>query len=363
MEILPSRQSLMRVQPRGKGFHKGEEESVQLDIKALLERTLQDHFVIARGDWLPLVHQGQRYELVVKELEPEPVIVLLNTDLEVDLLPSEEVERVAEKRRLEEKSEELYHERMELLRQEKAVLLEDLSEPQQGAKNSLTFRVRLPSAKPQTITRRFDSQSVLSHVLDWVLVNWSSLDIAPPRTGFPDLTKVAYPFELVESWPGHRKVLGESEAAKQLKSLGLTRSGVSVVAKWVSSEEDSKQDEEVVMVEAEGGATQEDEWLAASDALRTQLEAEDAAPQQSQSGGEEVKAKASVDEVVAVFQELLSLGVAIPDAAKVSKLYTPQINQLKEMGFQDNLKRAVPYLIKYNGRLLRVTNAIFNESS
>ena len=361
VEIPSSRRSFMRVQPRGQGFHKGQEESVELDIKALLERTLQDHFVIAKGDWVPLVHHGQRYELVVKELEPEPVIVLLNTDLEVDILPSEAVEQAAEKQKMDAQREELFRERMTHLREEKMEALEAFPEPPQGAGTVLTFRVRLPAAKPKTITRRFDSQTPLSAVLDWVLVNWVTEAIPAPKIGYPDLAKMAYPFELVESWPGHRKVLGEADAEKQLKGLGLTRSGISVVAKWVASEAEKVEEEEIVDSKKSSEETEEDAWLSASKALQAQLEQEESSPKQASDGDKKEKDKASVDEVVSVFQELLSLGVSIPDAQKVAKLYTPQVKQLKEMGFQEMLGRAVPYFIKYNGRLLRVTNALFNE--
>mmetsp|Transcript_16722 Transcript_16722/g.20097 ORF Transcript_16722/g.20097 Transcript_16722/m.20097 type:complete len:116 (+) Transcript_16722:1148-1495(+) len=83
----------MRVQPRGSGFHsKDGTETVNLDIKTVLEKTLKDHFVISVGDWVPIVHKNEKYELIVRDLEPENAIELLNTDLEVDILPSEDTE-------------------------------------------------------------------------------------------------------------------------------------------------------------------------------------------------------------------------------------------------------------------------------
>jgi hypothetical protein len=53
---------------------------------------------------LPIRHEKVSYELVVVNLEPSDVISLVNTDLEVDLLPSEKAQQEQEKRA---KAEEL----------------------------------------------------------------------------------------------------------------------------------------------------------------------------------------------------------------------------------------------------------------
>jgi hypothetical protein len=49
---------------------------------------LRDSLALSEGDWIPLRHEGRTYHLVV-----EPALLLLDTDVEVDLLPSEAVER------------------------------------------------------------------------------------------------------------------------------------------------------------------------------------------------------------------------------------------------------------------------------
>ncbi len=54
---------------------------------------LRDSLALSEGDWIPLRHEGRTYHLVVRRLEPEPALLLLDTDVEVDLLPSEAVER------------------------------------------------------------------------------------------------------------------------------------------------------------------------------------------------------------------------------------------------------------------------------
>jgi aspartate oxidase len=53
---------------------------------------------------LPIRHEKVSYELVVVNLEPSDAISLVNTDLEVDLLPSEKAQQEQEKRA---KAEEL----------------------------------------------------------------------------------------------------------------------------------------------------------------------------------------------------------------------------------------------------------------
>ncbi|RLN93725.1 hypothetical protein BBJ28_00025251, partial [Nothophytophthora sp. Chile5] len=82
------------LQPRGDGF--GER---QIDFKHLLERSLKAHTTLTVGDVVFVRHGRGTFEVVVAELKPEEAVNILDTDLEVAILPSESVARakVAEK--------------------------------------------------------------------------------------------------------------------------------------------------------------------------------------------------------------------------------------------------------------------------
>ncbi|CAK9087779.1 unnamed protein product [Durusdinium trenchii] len=62
-------------------------------------------------------------------------------------------------------------------------------------------------------------------------------------------------------------------------------------------------------------------------------------------------------DLVPVFERLVALGMAPPKAAAASKRFASQLKELGEMGFEDWIQ-AVDLLQRYNGRLLRVANAL-----
>eukprot|EP00434_Breviolum_minutum_P038500 symbB.v1.2.034152.t1/scaffold4359.1/size40727/1 len=78
------RKSKVMFQPRGEGFHAGGMKVVSLDLEHVLLETLRGHTALTQGDWLPIRHQGQTYELMVRELEPETEMALIDTDLTVE---------------------------------------------------------------------------------------------------------------------------------------------------------------------------------------------------------------------------------------------------------------------------------------
>ena len=88
----------VRVQPLGKGFHVEENSQVaNIDLKSILQRVLSQQTTITQNDLIPIRHEGRTYILAVRELWPEPQAVLLDTDVEVDLMPSEETMKEIEK--------------------------------------------------------------------------------------------------------------------------------------------------------------------------------------------------------------------------------------------------------------------------
>lgn len=85
-----------RLQPLKMGFH----ESVGEDLRDVLEQRLSQQSVLTEGDILKihLPQEDTPFELKVVELEPSSAVKILDTDLEVDVLPSEEVESLINER-------------------------------------------------------------------------------------------------------------------------------------------------------------------------------------------------------------------------------------------------------------------------
>merc|ERR550537_1005922 len=92
IRLSRSAKSTVKFQPRGEGFHVGGKDAVRMDLEHVLMTTLRGHTALTEGDWLPIRHDGVTYELLVRELAPEPQLLLLDTDLTVEVLPSEQTE-------------------------------------------------------------------------------------------------------------------------------------------------------------------------------------------------------------------------------------------------------------------------------
>mmetsp|Transcript_16721 Transcript_16721/g.20092 ORF Transcript_16721/g.20092 Transcript_16721/m.20092 type:complete len:513 (+) Transcript_16721:1000-2538(+) len=368
------KQTFMRVQPRGSGFHsKDGTETVNLDIKTVLEKTLKDHFVISVGDWVPIVHKNEKYELIVRDLEPENAIELLNTDLEVDILPSEDTEAEINAKAEAKAHLQRFIDVMKNKQEEKKKLLDSATEPEKG-KGVVTFRIRLPNST--VITRRFQVTDILRIVLDWIDYEISKIPLKTIKV-IPSFEAHEYFFDLVESWPGHKRIVdGNSDADKPLKGLGFIKAGHSLNAVWKRDDLPAPSDENTrIENDSQESNTmrKHDEWNQAAQELQRKLQEEDIGSSESSTGAMEVDADIDTitkseenplneEETLKVFNTLVEAGADPSQAAKVSRLYPTQVRDLQTMGFEYCLDRAVPYLLKYNGRLLRVTNAIFNEA-
>ena len=220
---LPSfEQSFMQIQPRGKGFHLDSEAVVNLDIKAILEKTLRDHIVLTRGDWIPIFHEGNWYELVVRDTRPDETLEVLNTDLEVDILPSEDTE--LEQTALQEAKDKL-KQFMDARRERAKAKEQKLSqekEPEKGDKSSILVRIRLPNGKSKT--RRFEIGSLFGLVMDWAEYEMYKAEFIPAE--LPETKPEDYWFKIVEKIPrkAARNLTGE-DAWKPLKQVGCTWHG------------------------------------------------------------------------------------------------------------------------------------------
>jgi len=204
--------SRVRFQPRGQGFHAGGLKNVHIDLEHVLQESLRGHTALTEGDWLPIRHKGYTYELVVRELEPDASLALLDTDLTVEVLPSEQTEaelKAEEDRKAREEAIQIEAEARAAQRLERARLraLFVAPEPDAGP-DVVQLLLRLPSGG--RLQRRFGRAQPLEQVLAWV-ESEPSTNVEPGN------------FRLVQKWPGHCRELGPTEAETTLAVLGFSR--------------------------------------------------------------------------------------------------------------------------------------------
>eukprot|EP00439_Symbiodinium_sp_Y106_P050790 s173_g6.t1 len=147
---------------------------------------------------------------LVRELEPESALCLIDTDLTVEVLPSEQTEaeqRAEEERQAKEEAAAREAAAREEMRLQRCRLkAEELpAEPSEGAVQLL---LRLPAGG--RLQRRFARSAPLQQVLTWV-------------ESEPDAFAEPGDFRLVQKWPGHCRELGPAEAEQSLSSLNFAR--------------------------------------------------------------------------------------------------------------------------------------------
>jgi len=370
-----SAKSRVRFQPRGEGFHAGGMAAVRMDLEHVLLESLRGHTALSEGDWLPIRHNGVTYELVVRELEPEKRLVLLDTDLTVEVLPSEQTEaeiQAEQERKAREEAaarEAEEKEKARILRcQQKALSL--APEPASGPE-AVQMLVRLPEGG--RLQRRFARSAPLQQVLDWVESEQQ--------------TRVsAGAFCIVQKWPGHCRELGADEAARTLSDLGFARQEAVFLQRL--AEETATESAQVVedeqmdvkrapsgLVEywkvpaaAPGGASAApapldgNAWSAAEERAHENLDRriEGQVTPTSAAQQEPELENLKGEELVSIFEMLKAMGMSPPEAATASKKYAAQLKELGEMGFDDWVE-AVKLLDKYQGRLLRVANLLAEQ--
>jgi ubiquitin fusion degradation protein 1 len=201
------------LQPKGQGFGKRE-----IDFKQILERSLsQVHTTLTVGDILFLRHGRETFEVQVTELKPENAVNILNTDLEVHLLPCEEIMQEKELQcqieeakqialQAEQKAKELQTQQNAQKEEWKQKKINQLQpEPSlEQVKEQVKIQLRLPEG--QYGVRRFALDSSLSLVFDFV----------EALTGDKDAKQL---YQFVATFP--RRLFDSSHANKTLKDLGL----------------------------------------------------------------------------------------------------------------------------------------------
>lgn len=349
------RKSLVKFQPRGEGFHTGGMKVVSLDLEHVLLETLRGHTALTQGDWLPIRHQGQTYELMVRELEPETELSLIDTDLTVEILPSEqtEAELRAEEERLqrEEAKRQAALDKEEQRLQRCRLKAQQLQpEPDAGAA-VCSLLVRLPSGG--RLQRRFQRSWLLQEVLTWI-------ESEPEAHAESD-------FRVVQKWPGHCRELGPAEANETLSALNFARQEALFLQTLASQTEEDALEEEEKAPQVESGGSKPSrpgrsgQWAEAEDRAHAMLDRRLEGEELPDSSAEPDLPEVRGADLVPVFERLVALGMAPPKAASASKRYAAQLKELGEMGFEDWVK-AVELLERYNGRLLRVANALSEEA-
>lgn len=208
------------LQPRGDGF--GDRE---IDFKKILERSLTAHTTLTVGDVLFVRHGKETFEVLVAELQPESAVNILNTDLEVALLPSEAIANAkAIERKREEaiagaaaRAEEAAHEK-ERRKAEKFAAL--APEPAVEEPSQVRIALRMPGGVQQT--RRFSRECTLSGVFDLV----------EAVTGEP-----ASSFQFAASFP--RRVFGVDACDKTLQELSLNGRQEALFVERIAAESDT----------------------------------------------------------------------------------------------------------------------------
>eukprot|EP00930_Biecheleria_cincta_P086117 TRINITY_DN75485_c0_g1_i1.p1 TRINITY_DN75485_c0_g1~~TRINITY_DN75485_c0_g1_i1.p1 ORF type:complete len:673 (-),score=148.26 TRINITY_DN75485_c0_g1_i1:258-2276(-) len=348
--------SRVKLQPRGEGFHAGGAKTISMDLEHVLLETLRGHTALTQGDWLPIRHQGQTYELMVRELEPETELTLIDTDLTVEVLPSEQTEadlRAEEERQAREEAAAREAERQEELRLERCRLRASQLQPEpEPGPDVVQLLVRLPAGG--RLSRRFSRTETLEQVLVWV-------------ESEPDALVQAGEFRVVQKWPGHCRELGPAEAGETLGSLKFARQE----ALFLQRLSDAAAEEEEVPAAAAAetpvnipasepsAANANDAWSQAEEQAHAVLDRrlEGQGTPTAAASREPELAEIRGQELVGVFERLVALGMEPPKAAQASKRFAAQLKELGDMGFENWLE-AVELLERYNGRLLRVVNLL-----
>lgn len=169
-------------QPRSADF----QSKIGDDIREVLESCLLQHSCLTIGDWVTVQHEGEEFQLQVKELEPEFSVSVIDTEMEAEVHPSVETEEKIlqeelEARRLMEERERAKREEEELMarqHEEREEYLakhaesvrekrESLPEEPSAGESTIQILFRFPNGQKHTrLFRTSDPVSDLFHFVD-----------------------------------------------------------------------------------------------------------------------------------------------------------------------------------------------------
>lgn len=170
-------------QPRSAEF----QSKIGDDIRDVLENCLLQHSCLTVGDWVTVKHEGEDFDLQVKELEPEFSVSVIDTEMEAEVHPSVETEEKIlqeelEARRLMEEREKAKREEEEFLAKQHKERIEYMARHAESVRekkeslpdapchdsesNTILILFRFPNGEKHT--RLFRSSDPISHVFHFV---------------------------------------------------------------------------------------------------------------------------------------------------------------------------------------------------
>ncbi|KAG6620076.1 Ubiquitin fusion degradation protein 1 [Phytophthora cinnamomi] len=310
------------LQPRGDGF--GDR---QIDFKHMLERSLKAHTTLTEGDVLFVRHGRETFEVLVAELKPERAVNILNTDLEVDITPSEAMAKAKQAEKLREEEAARAVAMAQENEQWKANKMANLL-PEPPVDERLQVKLVLRMSEGQS-TRRFLHSSPLRSVFDFI----------EALTG-----EEARHFQLAATYP--RRLFGVDSAEKSLQELGLNGRQEALFVEKVTADETM----------AEPDATTPDNVSGSGDQItvarpRTQLPGVwEEARQTLEKWLDDSMHSTSVPAIHA-----MEPAMPVAQSADQEVKWRAQLSELEEMGFM-NRSLNIEVLERYQGRLLRVVN-------
>jgi len=338
------------VQPLGQGFHVDGVEQVNVDLKSILERVLSQQTIISEGDWIPIRHEGRTYVLGVRELWPDSQVALINTDVEIDIMPSEEFEKEIKNKVAQEQQREARAERA------KRVLASLPLEP--SGMDAVTIRARLPDSL--TGTRKFERNTKLGMLFDWAEALLGDRD-PPARTSGLEIVQVIRPGESnILSWDKRDLTLA-SAGFGRVENLNF-RWRVDETAMEVVEEEEKSSErrsassdasEEWVATKATAESTLDRDLLKAS-----KREEMDESVTPSSEAVEQSQTMTSTE----MFHLLISRGADPPAAAKVCQRYPQAVHGLIALNVLESPvsgAKAVELIEKFKGSSERIADAMF----
>jgi hypothetical protein len=322
------------VQPLGEGFHEGATAVVNIDLKSVMERALTSCTVLSQGDLVPLRHDGRTYTLRVQSLDPEPQCLLLDTELEIDLLPAESVTLAQQAK--EQLARQLAE--RDVRAQQR---LQRLAPEPPAASAAVAIRARLPSGAQAT--RRFQRAGPLELVFEWIAA------LAKTDPGELEL--------VLPMLPGQApRTLTFAQASESLTSLGLVARTESLHVRHVP-------------LPAEASAPPRLDTPADSPWAVARVKAESSLDQHLRDlGAQSTLMEQDQDRTSSVdmFKLLVQCGAEPNLAARACQNHLGALRTLKALGLvgetTTNGASVVGLLEKFNGGVTRVADALLAPS-
>mmetsp|Transcript_48054 Transcript_48054/g.150810 ORF Transcript_48054/g.150810 Transcript_48054/m.150810 type:complete len:258 (-) Transcript_48054:23-796(-) len=173
-------------------------------LEGVLHTALQGLSTLTVGDVVKVVHNDKEFELQVLQLQPEDAVMLVDTDIQVDITPSKaEVDEMeAEEARKRREAEENEKKERIIADRKKSAQSRLTPEPAGNEAEMSLIAVKLPNGK--RIQRRFLRSSTLQNLFDFID---AESDFACPK------------YNVCTAFP--RKVFSEDMAAQTFELVGL----------------------------------------------------------------------------------------------------------------------------------------------